>query len=199
MSSTGVLPTIGPVDLAAERASLGTALEDALRRVLHSGQYVLGPEVEAFEREFSAFQRARFGLGVNSGTDALVLALKALGIGRGDGVLTSPFTFFASAGAIAWIGARVQLADVEPDTGLLSLERARAACDASTRCILPSTMAWRDRAAISFSGELTRCSHASASSYFFSSSAMRARFRYAASGSRPVCGESSITSRYRSK
>lgn len=137
MSSTQVLPTIGPVDLAAERAFLGPALEEALLRVLHSGQYVLGPEVEAFEREFAALQRARFALGVNSGTDALVLALKALGIGKGEGVLTSPFTFFASAGSIAWIGGKVQLADVEPETGLLDLERAAAAVDASTHCILP--------------------------------------------------------------
>lgn len=136
MSTTETRP-IAPVDLAAERASLGGALEEAVLRVLASGQYVLGPEVEAFEREFAAYQRARVGLGVGSGTDALILALQALGVQRGDHVLTTPFTFFASAATIAWIGARPTFADVEPETGLLDPERAASALDAKTRCVLP--------------------------------------------------------------
>jgi dTDP-4-amino-4,6-dideoxygalactose transaminase len=137
MTRTGSMLPIAPIDLAAERAELGGALEVAVQRVLASGQYVLGPEAEAFEREFAAFQRAPFGVGVANGTDALILGLKALGVEPGDGVVTSPFTFFASAGAIAWIGARPQLADVELETALLDPRAARAAVDGSTRALLP--------------------------------------------------------------
>ncbi len=128
---------IPPVDLAAERAELGDALDRVVLETLHSGAYVLGPQVEAFERDFAALQRAKHGVGVGSGTDALILALKALGVQPGDHVVTSPFTFFASAGSIAWIGAKPVLADVDPDTGLMDVDAARAACDAKTTCILP--------------------------------------------------------------
>jgi len=138
VSETVINPRpIPPIDLAAERAELGAALPEAVQRVLESGAYVLGPEVARFEQDFAASQRARFGVGVASGTDALILALKALGVEAGQGVLTSPFTFFASAGAVAWCGARPQLCDVEPDTGLLDLEAARAAVDGDTACLLP--------------------------------------------------------------
>jgi dTDP-4-amino-4,6-dideoxygalactose transaminase len=131
---------IAPLDLAAERAQLGAPLEEAVLRVLRSGQYVLGPEVAAFEASFAELCGAKRALGVSSGTDALVLALRALGVGPGDRVLTSPFTFFASAGAIAWIGATPVLADIDPGTALLTPEIARAAIESSTepiRCLLP--------------------------------------------------------------
>lgn len=131
------LRTLAPVDLVAERAELGPALEEAVLAVLRSGQYVLGPEVERFERAFAKFCGADEGVGVSNGTDALILGLRAIGVKPGDGVVTSPFTFFASAGAIAWIGARPILADVDPETGLLDPARAEAAIDASTTCILP--------------------------------------------------------------
>jgi len=128
---------IAPLDLAAERAFLGPALEGALARVLASGQFVLGPEVERIERSMAELSRAKHGIGVGSGTDALVLGLLALGVQRGDEVVTSPFTFFASAGAIAWIGAIPRLADVEEGTGLLDPRTAERAITPSTRCILP--------------------------------------------------------------
>jgi len=128
---------IPPVDLVAERAQLGSALDEAVLETLHSGTYVLGPEVEAFERDFAQLQHAKHSLGVGSGTDALILALKALGVQAGDHVVTSPFTFFASAGSIAWIGAKPVLADIDPETGLMDVEAARAACDAQTTCVLP--------------------------------------------------------------
>ena len=130
-------PTLGPVDLAAEREALGEALPQALMRVLESGQYVLGPEVERFERDFARLCRVPHAIGVASGTDALVLALRALAIEPGDAVVTSPFTFFASAASIAWIGAVPRLADVDPRTGLLDPGSAAAAIDARTRAILP--------------------------------------------------------------
>ena len=128
---------IGPVDLAAEREAVGPALEEKMLECLRSGAYVLGPEVKAFEAEFAAYQRTAHALGVASGTDALILGLRALGVGVCDGVVTSACTFFASAGTIAWIGARPQLVDVDYDTGLITPEAAAAAVDETTKCVLP--------------------------------------------------------------
>jgi len=128
---------IGPVDLAAEREAVGPALEEAMLDCLRSGAYVLGPEVKAFEAEFAAYQGTAHALGVASGTDALILGLRALGVGVGDGVVTSAYTFFASAGTIAWIGARPQLVDVDYDTALITPETASAAIDDTTKCLLP--------------------------------------------------------------
>jgi dTDP-4-amino-4,6-dideoxygalactose transaminase len=125
------------LDLAAERAFLGPALDEAVLRVLASGRFVLGPEVERFERDFAALCGVEHAVALSSGTDALVLGLLALGVRPGDHVLTSPFTFFASAAAIAWIGAVPRFADVDPRTGLLDLERARAALTPETTCLLP--------------------------------------------------------------
>lgn len=134
----GPIGPIGPVDLAAERAELGPALEEAVLRVLRSGAYVLGPEVVRFEQDFARFQRCpNAGVGVGNGTDALIVGLKALGVQAGDHVVTSPFTFFASAGSIAWIGAVPKLADVELDTALLDPSAAEAAIDSKTTCLLP--------------------------------------------------------------
>ncbi|TAJ12933.1 MAG: transcriptional regulator, partial [Planctomycetota bacterium] len=110
--TAATLPPIGPVDLASERAELGSALDDAVRRVLASGQFVLGPEVERFEKAFAAYQGCAHGIGLASGTDALALALPALGVKPGDHVVTSPFTFFASAGSIAWMDCVPRFADV---------------------------------------------------------------------------------------
>lgn len=128
---------IAPIDLAAERACVGKALDEAVLRVLHSGGYILGPEVEGFERAFARYQRTERGFGVASGTDALILALKAAGVKPGDHVLTSPFTFFASAGTIEWIGARPVLCDVQADTALLDPVLAASAIDDKTTAILP--------------------------------------------------------------
>jgi len=137
LSTVPALAPIQPVDLAAERAALGPALEEALRRTLASGQYVLGPEVERFERDFARLCGVAHGIGVSNGTDALILALKAIGVRSGDRVVTSPFTFFASAGAIAWIGAQPVFADVEEDTALLDPTKVEAAITSGTTCILP--------------------------------------------------------------
>lgn len=136
MTSTTVKP-IAPVDLVAERAACGSALDEAVSRVLHSGQYILGPDVESFERAFASYQHAEHAFGVASGTDALVLALRAVGVEPGDKVLTSPFTFFASAGTIAWIGARPVFCDVDPNTALLDPVRAAEALTEDVKCILP--------------------------------------------------------------
>jgi len=137
MNSTSVPATIQPIDLAAERAALGSAVHDAVLRVIDSGRYVLGPEVEAFERDFAALHGVRHGIGVASGTDALWLGLLAVGVRAGDRVITSPFTFFASAASIALIGAVVRLADVDYDSALLDPRQVEAAIDEKTTAILP--------------------------------------------------------------
>ncbi len=137
MQTAAAQAPIAPVDLAAERAELGSALHEAVLRVLDSGKYVLGPEVEAFERAFAAHHGVAHGVGLATGTDALWLGLLALGVKPCDSVVTSPFTFFASAASIALIGATVRLADVDYDTALLDPVKAEAAIDARTTAVLP--------------------------------------------------------------
>ena len=136
MTSTQPRP-IAPLDLAAERAQCGPALFEALERVLASGAYVLGPEVQAFEKEFADYQGAAHGVGVASGTDALVVAMRALGLPLGSKVLTTPFTFFASAGAIAWCDAKPTFVDVDPDTALMRLDQVASALDSQTVGVVP--------------------------------------------------------------
>jgi len=137
MSPTTAAAPIAPVDLAAERAELGPALFEAVQRVLESGKYVLGPEVEALERAFAKLHGVEYGVAVATGTDALWLGLLAVGVDAGDSVVTSPFTFFASAASIALIGATPRLADVDYETALLDPAKAEAAIDSRTTAILP--------------------------------------------------------------
>ncbi len=104
------------LDLRAQHAELQEELLDALSAVLASGQFILGDAVETFESDLAAHCGARFGLGCNSGTDALWLALRGLGIGPGDAVLCPAFSFFATAAAIVRVGARPVFADIHPAT-----------------------------------------------------------------------------------
>jgi dTDP-4-amino-4,6-dideoxygalactose transaminase len=119
-----------------ENRSLHAEISAALERVLASGRFILGPEGAEFERELALFIGAPFGLGVASGTDALVIALRALGVGPGDEVVTTPFTFGATAGAVALTGARPVFADIDPATFNLSPEAVRAEITSRTRAIL---------------------------------------------------------------
>ena len=128
---------ITPIDLVAERAVVGPAVNAAVQRVLESGRFVLGPEVEALEREFASLCGVSHGVGVASGTDALIVGLHALGIQPGDHVVTTPFTFFASSAAIALVGAKPVLADIDPETALIDVEAVRTAVDNNTTCLLP--------------------------------------------------------------
>lgn len=131
------MDSIPVLDLDPEIDALWEEVNTAVQRVLRSGQFILGPEVEAFEAEVAAYLGVRHAIGVNSGTDALVLALRALGIGPGDEVVTTPFTFFATAEAVETVGATVVFADVEPGSLNLDPERAEAAVTARTRALLP--------------------------------------------------------------
>jgi dTDP-4-amino-4,6-dideoxygalactose transaminase len=112
-------------------------IKEALDRVLSSTQFILGPEVVAFEGEAAEYLEARRAVSVASGTDALILALMALDIKPGDEVITTPFSFFATASCITRLGARPVFADVEPDSYNISMERAREAVTPRTRAFLP--------------------------------------------------------------
>ncbi len=116
---------ISMLDLQAQHAPLNDELRAAAGRVLASQRFILGPEVEAFEREVAALSGAAFAVGVSSGTDALLALLLAHGIGSGDEVVTTPYSFFATAESIVRVGATPVFADVDPST--MNLDPALAA------------------------------------------------------------------------
>ncbi len=125
------------VDLARAYRPIEPEIVRAVSDVLHSQKMILGPAVERFEKALAGRLGARFAVGCASGSDALVLALTALGIGPGDEVVTTPFTFFATAGAIARAGARPVFADINPATFNVAPAAVEAAITARTRAILP--------------------------------------------------------------
>ena len=114
---------VPPLDLKTQYQRLRQAIDDAVRGVLESGQFVLGPNVRALEEELEAFLGVRQAVALASGTDALHLAIRACGIGAGATVLTSPFTFVATATAISYTGARPVFADIHPETFNLDPDR----------------------------------------------------------------------------
>lgn len=110
------LPPIPFIDLAAQRRRLGSAIDNAVMKVVNSCQFILGPEVKAFEADLAAFAGAKHAVSCASGTDALVLPLRAMGIGPGDAVLCPSFTFCATAEVVALVGATPVFVDVDPVT-----------------------------------------------------------------------------------
>nr|WP_207123739.1 DegT/DnrJ/EryC1/StrS family aminotransferase [Halorhodospira abdelmalekii] len=112
-------------------------MEAAATQLLASGAYVLGPTVERFEQAVAEHLGCRHAIGVNSGTDALIIALAAAGVGPGDEVVTSPFTFFASAEAISLVGATPRFADIDPETFNVTAATLEAACTPRTKGLLP--------------------------------------------------------------
>lgn len=125
------------LDLAAIHKDHDAEIEGAVLEVLRSGRYVLGPVVDAFEKEMQQFLKSGPVLGLSSGTDAILLALMALGIGPGDEVITTPFTFFATAGTVARVGAKPVFVDIDPKTHNIDPRAVEAAITPRTRCILP--------------------------------------------------------------
>jgi dTDP-4-amino-4,6-dideoxygalactose transaminase len=125
------------LDLKAHHAPLEKELLAAVERVVKSGHYILGPDVDRLEAEGAQYCRAKYALGVSSGTDALVLALMALGIGPGDEVLVPSFTFFATAGAVSRVGATPVFMDVEPGSLNIDAHAIAQTVTKKTRAIIP--------------------------------------------------------------
>lgn len=130
-------PAVPLLDLASEVAQLRPALDAAWARVLDSGQFVLGPEVAAFEAEAAAYLGVEHAVALNSGTDALTLALRAIDVGPGDEVITTPFSFFATSETILLAGATPVFVDLAPGTFLLDADAVAAAITPRTRALLP--------------------------------------------------------------
>ena len=128
---------VPPFSLSQQLSDLGTDLDLAVLRVLRSGQFIGGDEVKTFEDSFAKSIGVQHVVGCNSGTDALILALRALDIGVGDEVITSSFSFFATAEAISAVGAKPVFVDVEISSYLLDLADVERAITSSTKAILP--------------------------------------------------------------
>ena len=125
------------VDLKGEYAEIRREITQAIQRVLKNGWFILGGEVERFEEAFSEYVGAKYGIGVNSGSDALFLALKALGIGEGDEVITVSHTFISTADAIVRNGAKPVFIDIAPETYCIDVSGLEAKITNKTRAILP--------------------------------------------------------------
>jgi dTDP-4-amino-4,6-dideoxygalactose transaminase len=125
------------VDLPAQFRSLKPEIDAAVAKVLDNAQYILGPAVASFERDFAAFCQTAEAIGVNSGTSALHLALLAAGVGPGDEVITVPFTFVATVAAIEYSGAKPVLVDVEPEFLTMDPAKLEAAITPRTKAIIP--------------------------------------------------------------
>ena len=128
------------IDLKAQYADLKHAIDQRIQRVLDHGQYIMGPEVRELEERLEAFTAARHCITVSSGTEALLIALMALGVGPGDEVITTPFTFVSTAEVIALVGATPVFVDVEADTCNIDANRLEAAITSRTRAIIPISL-----------------------------------------------------------
>jgi dTDP-4-amino-4,6-dideoxygalactose transaminase len=137
--STQVVRQVPLLDLKAQHAQIREEVLAAVTRVIDSQKFILGEEVQALEKEIAAYSNAQFAIGCASGSDALLLALMAAGIGHGDRVITTPFTFFATAGAISRLGAIPVFVDIDPDTFNLDPELVKKAIESheGIRAIIP--------------------------------------------------------------
>ncbi len=125
------------LDLKAQYLTIKAEIDQAVLGVLDSGIFILGPEMKALEKEIAAFCGTKEAVAVGNGTDALILTLKALGIGPGDEVITTPFTFFASAETVALVGATPVFVDIDPVTLNMDLNQLEAKITPRTKAIIP--------------------------------------------------------------
>jgi dTDP-4-amino-4,6-dideoxygalactose transaminase len=125
------------LDLKAQYATIRDEIRAAIDRVADSQHFILGPEVEALEREVAAYSQCEFGIGVSSGTDGLLVALMAIDLKPGDEVITTPYTFFATASAVARLQAKPVFVDIDPLTYNIDPSRIEAAITERTRAIIP--------------------------------------------------------------
>lgn len=132
-----VQPLFEFLDLKAQFASIREEVMAAVARVMESQHFILGPEVARFEEEIAAKLGAKHAVGCASGTDALILALLAAGVGSGDEVITTPFSFVATAGSVAYIGAKPVFVDIDPVSFNIDPKKIAAAITAKTKAIMP--------------------------------------------------------------
>ncbi len=134
MSDTQPVPLL---DLKAQYAPIREEIRVAMDRVADSQYFIGGPEVEGLEREVAAYSQCQFGIGVTSGTDALIVALMAIGIQPGDEVIVPPYTFFATGGSVHRLGAKSVYVDIDPFTYNIDPAQIEAAITPRTRAIMP--------------------------------------------------------------
>jgi dTDP-4-amino-4,6-dideoxygalactose transaminase len=125
------------LDLKPQYQALAAELNAAVAEVIQSQYFILGPEVECFERGVADYCGVEHAVGVSSGTDALIVAMMAMGIGQGDEVITSPYSFFGTVGSIVRLGAKPVFVDIEPDSFIIDVSRIEAAITPKTRAIAP--------------------------------------------------------------
>lgn len=125
------------LDLVAQYQSIKSEIDQAMQRVLDSGWFILGDEVDSLECEIADHIGVKYGVGVASGTDALILSLRALDIGPGDEVILPTYTFFATVGAVLHVGATPVLVDIDPQTYCIDVDQAVEAVTPKTRAVVP--------------------------------------------------------------
>ena len=125
------------LDLKAQYQKIKKDIDQAIGEVVSEQHFILGPKVEALEETIAAYSSARYGIGVASGSDALALSLLALGIGSGDEVITTPFTFFATAGSVSKVGAKPVFVDIDPKTYNLDPSKIEERITSSTKAVMP--------------------------------------------------------------
>lgn len=125
------------MNLGAQYEQLKEGIDNAMRRIARDSSFILGKETEAFEKETAEYCGSKYGVGVNSGTDALILALAALDIKEGDEVITTPFTFVATAEAVSRVGARPVFTDIDPDTYNINPAKIEKAVTKNTKAVIP--------------------------------------------------------------
>lgn len=125
------------LDLKAHHEPLHKEIMDALEQIFRSQAFILGPEVTKLEERVAAYSQTQYGIGVSSGTDALLLALMAIGVGQGDEVITTPYSFFATAGAVARLGAKPVLVDIDAGTYNIDPTKIRSAITSKAKAIIP--------------------------------------------------------------